>query len=192
VPWEQLDDALVRADIVLSTTGSPEVIVTAERWQKILARRTKGSVVILDIAVPRDFDPAIHDGERTCLFNIDDLTRIKEQTLKDRQKHIKPAEAIVEQEAARFLKDWQRRKHGPTIARLTQEFDSKLLLITKELKQRLNGKLSDEDWSQIEGAFRLYKNQMLHGPISALGEEPPEGGHTGLLEAIRKLFRLPD
>ncbi len=192
VPWDQLDDALVRADIVLSTTGSPELVITRERWEKILARRTKGSVVILDIAVPRDFDPAIHDGERTCLFNIDDLTRIKEQTLKDRQKHIKPAEAIVEHEAARFLKDWHRRKHGPTIAQLTQEFEAKRLQILKGLKQRLNGRLTEDDWSQIEGAFSLFKNQMLHGPISALGEESPEAGHTGLLEAIRKLFRLPE
>ena len=50
-------------------------------------------MVILDIAVPRDFDPRIHDGEQTCLFNIDDLKRIREQTLHDRLKHVGPAEA---------------------------------------------------------------------------------------------------
>ena len=60
-------------------------------------------MVILDIAVPRDFDPRIHDGDQTCLFNIDDLKRIREQTLADRRKHVAPAEAIVEQEAQRFL-----------------------------------------------------------------------------------------
>src|SRR5262249_15768078 len=142
IDWDQLDDALVRADIALSTTGAPDVIVTADRWQKILARRSKGSIVILDIAVPRDFDPAIHDAERTCLFNIDDLKRIKEKTLAERHKHIAPAEAIVAQEAARFLKDWQRRKHGPAIAQLTQEFEAQRQLILQELKQRLNGRLT--------------------------------------------------
>src|SRR5205085_12257553 len=104
--WDQLDDALARADIVLSTTGAPEPIVTLERYKKVLAKRTAGRVVILDIAVPRDFDPRIHDGDRTCLFNIDDLKRIRAETLRDRLKHVAPAEAIVEQEVKRFLGEW--------------------------------------------------------------------------------------
>ena len=65
-------------------------------WLRIRARRASGTVVILDIAVPRDFDPRIHDGDRTCLFNIDDLKRIREQTLHDRMKHLAPAETIVD------------------------------------------------------------------------------------------------
>jgi len=72
VPWEQLDDALAGADIVLSTTGAAEPIVSRRRFDGVLARRAGGTMVILDIAVPRDFDPRIHDGDRTCLFNIDD------------------------------------------------------------------------------------------------------------------------
>src|SRR5262249_22547190 len=83
-PWERLDELLAQADIVLSTTGAPEPVVTKQRYDKISARRGGGPVVILDIAVPRDFDPDIHDGDRTCLFNIDDLQRIRDATLKDR------------------------------------------------------------------------------------------------------------
>ena len=93
-PWEELDSALARADIVLSTTGAPAVIVSQARWQAIQAKRSGGAVVILDIAVPRDFDPRIHDGDRACLFNIDDLQRIRAQTLTERQKHVAPAEAF--------------------------------------------------------------------------------------------------
>src|SRR2546430_10250308 len=73
VPWEQLDDALAHADIILSTTGAAEPIVTRRRWNNVLSKRTGGTAVILDIAVPRDFDPSIHDGDRACLFNIDDF-----------------------------------------------------------------------------------------------------------------------
>ena len=90
VPWDKLDDALARADIVLSTTGGPEPIMTRKRFAGVLARRTGGPMVILDIAVPRDFDPAIHDGDRVCLFNIDDLHRIRDQTLAERLKHVAP------------------------------------------------------------------------------------------------------
>jgi glutamyl-tRNA reductase len=192
IPWEKLDDALVQADIVLSTTGAPEPIVTRRRFDAVLARRSGGTVVILDIAVPRDFDPRIHDGDRACLFNIDDLQRIREQTLKDRLKHVPPAETIVAQEQERFLKDWGRRRHGPLIARLTQEFEARRQAIVAQLMQRLNGKLSDPDKALIEGAFRLYQNQLLHGPISALAEEAHEGRQHTLLEALRKLFRLED
>ena len=193
VPWEQLDDALAEADIVLSTTGAPEPIMTRRRYDAVLARRTKGTAVILDIAVPRDFDPAIHDGDQTCLFNIDDLKRIREQTLQARQKHVRPAEQIIEQEAARFLKDWSRRRVAPILAQLTQDLETKRLAIVTQLLGRLNGKLTDADRSYIEGAFRLLQNQFLHGPMKALTEEThnetSHGGHT-LLEALRKLFRL--
>ena len=194
VPWEKLDEVLARADIVLSTTGAPEPIVTWERYQRIVARRTSGRVVILDIAVPRDFDPRIHDGDQTCLFNIDDLGKIREATLSRRRHHIAPAEAIVEQEAQRFFKDWARRRNGPVIECLTRDLEQKRQAVVKNLLARLNGKLDDADKQFIEGAFRRLQNQFLHGPISALSEETHAegaGGHT-LLEALRKLFRLQD
>jgi glutamyl-tRNA reductase len=196
VAWDQLDDALARADIVLSTTGAPEPIVSLDRYHKVRAQRKRGTVVILDIAVPRDFDSRIHDGDQTFLFNIDDLVRIREKTQQDRLKHVAPAEAIVQQEQKRFLADWARRSNGPVIARLTREFEGKRQAIVEKLLGRLNGRLTEVDRADIEGAFRLFQNQLLHGPISALTEESHEAGtghasHT-LLEALRKLFRLQD
>ena len=153
-------------------------------------------MVILDIAVPRDFDPRIHDGDRTCLFNIDDLTRIREQTLAERRKEIGPAEEIVGRETQRFLRDWARRRHGPVIARLTQDLEAKREAIVRQLFHRLNGRLTAEEQAEIEGAFRLFQSKVLHGPISALAEESHAGpagpsGHT-LLDALRKLFRLQE
>jgi glutamyl-tRNA reductase len=192
VPWDHLDEVLARADIVLSATGAPEPIVTLERYEKVLAHRSGGTCVILDIAVPRDFDPRIHDGDRTCLFNIDDLKRIREQTIHDRLQHVTTAESIIEEEVQRFRREWGRRRHGPVIARLTKDFETKRLAIVQQLLDRLNGRLTEEDRGQIEGAFRLLQNQFLHGPISALAEEPHEPGSHTLLEAIRKLFRLHD
>ncbi len=193
MPWEKLDELLARADIVLSTTGAPEPIVTRERYECIAARRTAGPLVILDIAVPRNFDPRIHDGDRTCLFNIDDLKRIREATLADRLKHVEPAEAIVNHETKAFLKDWARRRNGPVIARLTQDFESKRREVVRELLGKLNGRLNDDDRRQIEGAFRLLLNRLLHGPITALTEETHSGAAgQPLLDALRKLFRLQE
>ncbi len=171
VPWTQLDEALVRADIVLSTTGAPEPIVTAERWDRVLAQRKKGSVVILDIAVPRDFDPRLHDGDRTWLFNIDDLKRIRDATLQERLKHVAPAEAIVEAETQRFAKDWARRRIGPVVERLIQECDARRQAILQPLLEKLNGKLTEAERNYLEKAFQRLQNQLLDGPISALAEQ---------------------
>ncbi|HEV3146878.1 MAG TPA: glutamyl-tRNA reductase [Gemmataceae bacterium] len=190
--WAKLDQALAQADIILSTTGATEPIVTLYRWNSVLAQRSSGTAVILDIAVPRDFDPRIHDGDRTCLFNIDDLKRIQQQTLADRRAHIGPAEAIVEQEQAKFLKDWTRRRNGPIIARLTQDVDQKRREVVRQLLDKLNGRLTEEDKRYLEKAFHLFQSRILHGPITALDEAAHEGqGHT-LLEALRKLFRLQE
>jgi glutamyl-tRNA reductase len=192
VAWENLDEVLARADIILSTTGAPEPIVTAARWQRVAHSRSGGPVVILDIAVPRDFDPNVHDGDRTCLFNIDDLKRTRDATLADRLKHVPPAEAIVTHEANRFLSDWKRRRHAPVIERLTKDLEAKRETIVKNLLRRLNGRLTDADRQQIEGAFRLLQNQILHGPISALAAEAHTEHGPSLLAAMRKLFRLHD
>lgn len=187
VAWDVLDDACASADIVLSTTGAPEPIMPRRRWEAILARRTSGPVVVLDIAIPRDFDPRIHDGDRTCLFNVDDLNRIKAATLAERRKHVGPAEALVEQEQRRFVKEWSHRRNGPVIARLTRDCDAKREAIVKDVLGKLNGRLTDEDRRYLEKAFHLLQNQLLHGPLSTLREESHD---TSLLESLRKLFRI--
>jgi glutamyl-tRNA reductase len=194
VPWENLDDTLVRADIVLSTTGAAQPIVTLEGFEAMMARRKRGTMVILDIAVPRDFDPRIQHGD-LFLFNIDDLKSARDATLAERRREAGPAEAIVNQEVQKFRKEWGRRRCGPVIQRLIQDAEAKRQEIVRELFDRLNGRLSADDRADIDKAFQRFQSKVLHGPISALTEEPHDapahGGHT-LLDALRKLFRLHD
>jgi glutamyl-tRNA reductase len=194
VPWERLDEALARADIVLSTTGAPEPIVTRDRYAPVAARRTSGLVVILDVAVPRDFDPGVHDGSRTFLLNIDDLKAMREATLARRRGHIRAAEQIVEQETQRFAKEWARRRNGPVVKQLTRWCETRRQEAAKHVLSRLRGKLSDADCAATEKAFSRFQNQFLHGPISAVTEESHAGAASGytLVEALLKLFRLPD
>jgi glutamyl-tRNA reductase len=191
VPWEELDDALAKADIALSTTGAAEPIMPRKRFvEKVLPKRNKGTLVVLDIAVPRDFDPAIHDGDRVCLFNIDDLVRIRDQTIAQRKKYLAPAEAIVNAEVKKFVDEWNRRKSGPVIQQLRQEVDRVRTAIMEPLMGKLNGKLSVAEREQIEGAFRLFQNKILHGPISAINDASAEGESRRMLEAVQKLFGL--
>jgi glutamyl-tRNA reductase len=191
LPWDRLDDALAQADIVLSTTGAPEPIVTLRRYaEKVRPRRGGRPQVIFDMAVPRDFDPDIHDGDAVSVFNVDDLGRVAEARMAERRKHLPAAESLIEGEVAKFVGDWNRRANGPVIGQLTSEVDKLRDGIMVPLLAKLNGKLSDAEKAQIEQAFRLFQNKLLHGPIAALHESSHEGQSGGLREALRKLFGL--
>lgn len=191
VPWERLDEALVKADIVLSTTGAPEPIVS-RRWfnEKVLAKRGRRKMVIFDMAVPRDFDPRIDDGDAVSLFNVDDLNRVRDQQLAERRTHVGAAEAIVGVEVAKFVQDWNRRKDGPVIGQLTDEVDRLREAVLAPLLAKLNGKLTESDRAYIEGAFRLFQSRLLHGPIAALRESSSEPHGGTLRDALMKLFGL--
>lgn len=191
VPWEHLDDALVQADIVLSTTGAPEYIVKRRTFdQRVRPHRGGRAMVVFDMAVPRDFDPRLHDGDRVSVFNVDDLTRLVDQAAAARREHLPAAEGIVTAEVAKFVQDWNRRKDGPVIGQLAAEVDRVREAVLGPLLAKLDGKLTPADLEYIEGAFRLFQSRLLHGPIAAL-QEASRSGHGGTLrEAVMKLFGL--
>ena len=146
--------------------------------------------MVFDMAVPRDFDPRIHDGDRVSVFNVDDLTRVADQAATERRRHVPAAESIVAVEVSRFVEDWNRRKDGPVIGQLTAEVDRVRDAVLEPLLAKLNGKLTAAEKASIERAFRLFQNRLLHGPIAALHEASREGHSHGLREALMKLFGL--
>ncbi|MCS7168637.1 MAG: glutamyl-tRNA reductase [Gemmatales bacterium] len=187
--WEQLDEALVEADIVLSATGAAEIVVSRSRFEALLPRRLGRHLAILDLAVPRDFEPSIAELEEVdLLLNVDDLNRIRDEVLKERLRHVPAAEALVQSETESFLANWNRRRLGPAIARLCQEWERIRLEVQQQCFRQLDGKLKPEDMRVIESAFRLLQNKYLHFPLSALREEAKRGGR--MLEALLGLFGL--
>ncbi|QDU23165.1 glutamyl-tRNA reductase [Urbifossiella limnaea] len=189
--WEQLDDGLARADIVVSTTGADDFIVPRRRFdEKVRPRRGRRKLVVFDLAVPRDFDPRIDDGDAVTVFNVDDLNRVRDQQLAERRRHLAPAEELVAEEVTAFLTDWNRRKDGPVIGALTEEVNRIRDEVLGPLLGKLNGRLTAADKAAVEAAFRLMGNKMLHGPIAALKEASREGHGPGLREALMRLFGL--
>ena len=189
VPWDELDSALARSDIVLSTTGAATPIMPQARYRdRVASQRGGAAQVVLDIAVPRDFDPKIHDGERVFLFNIDDLARVREETLGTRRQHIIPAEQLVEAAVRSFADDWNRRRNGPVIGQLNAEVDKLRAEVYESLLPRLGDRLTDADRKQIDRAFKLFQSKLLHGPIGALDSTSRNG--SALPEIFKRLFRL--
>ena len=147
-------------------------------------------LIVFDMAVPRDFDAAIHDGDTVSVFNVDDLSRVADERMAGRRRHLPAAELIVDTEVAKFVKEWNTKQDGPVIRQVTEEVGKIRDAVVAELLQKMNGQLTEADKAYIEGAFRLFQNRLLHGPIAALKESSREGHSGGLREALRKLFGL--
>ncbi len=189
--WESLDEQLVRADLIISTTAATEPIVSLERFQSLARRRKQRPLFILDLAIPRDFDPAIARCLNVYLYSLDDLQEVCEENRAARAEQWPRAEQILEAETHRFFREWTHRKKVPTIRALRQRaHDIKQSELTR-LWNRLEG-LDEKQRSEIETAFHRLTNKLLHPPMESLREESDESDSTWLLDALKRLFQLGD
>jgi glutamyl-tRNA reductase len=191
VPLQRLEDWLAEADLVLSTTGSPQPLVRREQFAVVMERRGNRPVFIIDIAVPRDFAPDVGDLENVYLYNIDDLRRECDKNLRAREREMINARAIIERETASFLADLVHQRHaGPVITQLRREWDARREAeLARLFAQRPD--LSAEDRAAIVRSFERFQNQLLHRPAAALRSAAANGSHHhGLLDALKRLFHI--
>lgn len=190
-PWHQLGDLLVEADIVVSTTGATEPIVTAAMFEQIASRRAQRTLFILDLAMPRDFDPAVGDFNGVYLYTIDDLRKVCDGNRKAREKEWPRAQHIIEEETQRFMRELYHRATGPTIKRLKERADEMKRDELARLFHKL-GPVDDKVRDEISRSFDRLINKLLHPPLESLRDEAAAGTPHGLLDALRRLFRLQD
>ena len=189
--WEFLDSLLVDADLVVSTTGAPEPIMTESRLKGILAKRRKGNLLILDLAVPRDFESSIARLPSVYLYSVDDLQSVCQRNESMRRQQMPKAKRIIEEEVQRLLADWSVRNSGDTIRALR---DQAALFRDTEL-QRLFGKQSMQEATpevrqEISQAMDRLINKILHSPLQSIREAPHEEQRESLVSAIRRLFQI--
>ncbi len=190
-PWKQMQTRLAWADLVVSTTGASQPIVTAEMFREITHQRAEKLLFVLDLAVPRDFDPAINEFANVYLYCIDDLKAVCEKNRRARKKEWPLAQQIIEQETSRLMADWQHRVTVPTIRRLKQQADE---IKQTELNRLVNkiGALDPEQKAEIERSFDRLVNKLLHPPLESLRDAATQGTPHGLLDALRRLFQIDD
>lgn len=189
VPWEQLTTALATADIVLTATGSHRPIITRAHIETPAARRRQGPLFIIDVAVPRDVDPAVSEIEQVFLYNVDDLQGIVTDNLTRRSSEVERAESIVGEELTKFA-SWQRSRGAiPTVVALRQRFDA----IRRAELERLEGKLGNlppDARARVEEVTRLIVEKLLLEPTEQLKALPDEETQAAYTEAVNRLFRL--
>ena len=191
VPWEQRVAELAAADLVISTTGAEEPILTLEAFLSIEPARGGRPLFVLDLAVPRDFEAAIADRPGVYLYSLDDLRETCRQNRAERDRELPAARRIIEQETGRFMADLHHRATGPVIRRLRQGWEK---LKDDELRRLMNKlpELDPRSREEIRESFDRLINKLLHPPLESLHDEARHGIPSALMEALARLFRLKD
>jgi glutamyl-tRNA reductase len=189
--FEQLYDTCDRADIVITSTGAPHTIFRREHGELFLSRRRNRPMFFIDIAVPRDVDPAMNGLDGIFVYDIDDLQQAVSTNVADRRKEAERAEAIIESEVSRFQARLQTLEVVPTIVSLQDHLETIRQAEIDRVRGRL-GVLSPEQEMAIETLTRGIVNKIMHTPISTLKTAAREAEATTIIDVIRRLFNLQD
>lgn len=191
VTYEAFRQEMVGADIVISATSAPHVILKKEDLQAIIQQRRHRPIFLIDIADPRDIDPACNEVDNVYLYNIDDLQSVVEANLKERKREAERAEAIIEREVGVYM-NWLRSLDVvPTIVSLRQRVEE---IRGAELSKALGrmGDLTPEQRAAITAMSHAMVNKILHQPMTELKRRAAhQDGHV-YTSVVRRLFGLED
>lgn len=184
LPLDRLSEALATSDIVITSSGSPSFIIDCNLLEQVMPQRNGSPLLLIDIAVPRDVEPAVRDFGGVYLYDIDDLQSVAEANRRARQKESPAVEAIVEEEAQRFL-DWSRSLAVVPTIRAIRRYAERIRQdeLAKTLARLPD--LSDEEKQRIDSLSEAIVKKLLHRPISRL---KAKAGGTAVLESARQLF----
>jgi glutamyl-tRNA reductase len=183
---DRVGDALARADVVISSTSAPGWTLTRELVERSLPLRKGRPLFLIDLAVPRDLEPSIHELDGCYLYDIDDLEAVVAETLADRGREAERAEKIVTEEAARF-RAWQASLDVvPAIASLRAHAEE---IRAAELDK---AKLSGAERRAAESVTAAVLNKLLHLPTIRMKQAAAAADGVIYAEAVRHLFGLED
>jgi glutamyl-tRNA reductase len=188
VDFSKLDDWLARADVIVSTTGASQTLITKARFEAARQKSQRQPVFILDLAAPRDFEPSVATvDDNVFLYDIDALEETCSRNRAAREGEVEKAKEIIIAQTQTFMQEIYHRATGPVIHRLREHWNE----ISRAELDRLYRKLPTLDEPQrqaIEATIQRIVNKLLHPPLEALKDEARGGTPESLLHAIRRLF----
>jgi glutamyl-tRNA reductase len=187
--WEELEGLLATVDIVISSTGAKEPILSYPRVQQVMKARRYRSLFLIDIAVPRDIEARVGDLDNVYRFDIDDLEKVVAENMKERQKEAGRAEKIVEAETAEFLAWLKRQGVVPVIKQLRERFTQ---VAHGEVERTLAAcpTLGERERRSVQAMADAIVNKLLHPTLTALKRDGAGEEGDELVEAARRLFAL--
>jgi glutamyl-tRNA reductase len=188
---EAVEEELERADIVVASTSARGYVISADQVERAMGRRRGRPIFFVDIAVPRDIDPAVNEIEGCYLYDVDDLERVVEESVAGRREEAVRAESIVAEEAERF-REWQLSLDVvPAIASLRALAETIRETELARAEGRL-GSLSPSQRRAVESLTAQIVNKLLHPPTVRMKEAAAAADGGLYADAIRHLFALED
>ena len=188
-PLTELETVLKMADIVISSTGAPGYVLTPENVLPALKGRKHRPMFLIDIAVPRDIDPALNDHEGLYVYDIDDLQQVVDANIKERLREAEVAKEIIEGYVERFMKWLRELEVAPLIAELKEKAES----IRKEVLSKRLPKLglTPEQEQEVDNITRIIINKLLHQPITSVKKKAvEEETRSQVVQIFREIFGL--
>jgi glutamyl-tRNA reductase len=184
VAWQDLPGALCHADLVVGTTASPTPVVSRSDVEAAMRQRRGEPMLFLDLAMPRDIDPAVAEVYNVYAYGLDDLEGVAEENRRRRSREVPRAEAILEEELARFVAWLGNLAVVPTLTGLRQRL--------AELRDRELERIPPEERERFRAFADAISGKLLHEPLRRLKSEPDASRRLDRVEAIRHLFKLDE
>jgi glutamyl-tRNA reductase len=191
IRFDEIEDALEQVDIIISSTGSPDYVVTRDHVKGIIRRRRNRPLFFIDIAVPRDIDPEINRLTNSYVYDIDDLKGIIDENIKDRHKEAVKGERIIDEAVISFRHWYENLEVTPTIVELRKKIEE---IAKGELNKTRHSlkHLSDDDLKAINRMTDAMVNKILHDPTLLLKSNGRHEDKSVYLDVIRKMFKLDE
>ncbi len=191
IDYEGFLAVLPEIDIVIASSGAPHFILTTGAMRDVINRRRNRPMFLIDIAVPRNIEPAVNELEGVFLYDIDDLGRVVTSNLETRRNVAEQAEEIIDEEVQRMLVRLKTREVTPVIVDLQEHLEHVRAGEVERLRSKL-GSLTPQQEEAIEAITRGIVNKIAHTPIIELRRKANDPEGIALMSTIRKLFRLGD
>jgi len=188
--FEEIADCLKVVDIIISSTGSPDFVITRDQVKGVIRIRRNRPIFFIDIAVPRDIDPQVNRLSNSYVYDIDDLQGVIDENIEDRQKEAIKGERIVDEAVIQF-RDWSASLEVvPTIVALRNKLES---IAETEIKKTLQSNKIPESGAQaIKKMADSLINKILHHPTMFLKRNSMTGDKSNHIDLVRKLFKLDE
>ncbi len=189
IEYDQLLSALPRMDIVITSSGAPHYILKKTDVRRAIDARRNQPMFLIDIAVPRNIEPAVNELDNVFLYDIDDLQRVVAANIGERQKRAELAEEIISSEVERMVARLKTREVVPTIVGLQEQLEQLRVAEIARVRGKL-GTLTPQQEEALEALTRGLVAKIAHGPISELRRQAGQPEGLPIIDAIRKVFRL--
>jgi len=189
IRYDDLFTRMAEADILISSTAAQNYVITRDDVAATLKSRGGRPLFLIDIAVPRDIDPAVNELSNVFVYDIDDLNGVVESNLEERMREARRAEVIIDEEIATFVSWLESLEVVPTIAAIRDKAE---VIRQAELEKALRklGGLSEKERKTVEALSCSIVNKMLHGPTARLHQAAGSKDGYTVLETARQLYGL--